>query len=331
MTARRALLTLFLLLTGGVIAFIAFAQEETGTDDAQPQFPEPTEDQYVHEPPSMDELPEGPLGEAILRGRELFTETQKFKGVYTYSDMTCQSCHLDAGSLAFSAPVWPAATTLPAYRGKNWRVNTLEERVSDCFAYSMNGTPPQSGSDDMVAMLSYLYWMASDAPMYEENIYGRGYGEIADPEQEPDYERGEVVYAEHCAICHGPDGQGQRAGAEVVFPPVWGDGSFNWGAGMSRVPTMAAFVRHNMPLGQPDLLTDQEVWDVALYVNSQERPQDPRYTGDVRETREKHINFHETTMYGLEVNGVLLGDHDNTGGKPFLRPETLNFEPPGQQ
>ena len=45
------------------------------------------------------------------------------------------------------------------------------------------------------------------------------------------------------------------------------------------------------------------------------------------ETRKKRLNFHSLTMYGLEFDGSVLGDHDNTGLKPFLRPDTLRFEP----
>src|SRR5699024_6514152 len=141
------------------------------------------------------------------------------------------------------------------------------------------------------------------------------------------FDRGEEVYEASCAVCHSSDGEGMTAGGETVFPPVWGDGSYNWGAGMSRIPMLAAFVKRNMPLGQPGTLSDQEAWDVAQYINSHERPQDPRYTGDVQETRERHSNFHSATMYGQEVDGRILGDHDNTGGKPFLRPDTLRYEP----
>jgi len=93
-----------------------------------------------------------------------------------------------------------------------------------------------------------------------------------------------------------------------VFPPVWGRGSFNWGAGMHRIDTAAGFIQHNMPLGQGDTLSDQEAWDVAAFVDSHERPQDPRLIdGDTEKTR---IKFHEgdgVNLYGQTVNGVLIG------------------------
>jgi thiosulfate dehydrogenase len=54
-------------------------------------------------------------------------------------------------------------------------------------------------------------------------------------------------------------------------------------------------------------LTEQEAWDVALFMNSHERPQDPRFKGSVAATRKA---FHDTedSMYGLTVNGHVLGN-----------------------
>lgn len=63
-----------------------------------------------------------------------------------------------------------------------------------------------------------------------------------------------------------------------MFPAVWGDNSYNWGAGIARIFTAASFIHMNMPLGKPGSLSEQEAWDVAVYINSHERPQDPRYT-----------------------------------------------------
>ena len=38
-----------------------------------------------------------------------------------------------------------------------------------------------------------------------------------------------------------------------------------------------------MPLGLAGSLSEQEAWDAATYMDSQVRPQDPRFTGDVQE------------------------------------------------
>jgi thiosulfate dehydrogenase len=295
------------------------------------QLPAFDDGQYVHTAPTLGMLENDPfmhpqLRSLILRGRELFMNTQQLRGINVFNDMNCKSCHLGAGGMNWSAPVWPAATTLPDYRGKNQRVNTLEDRIADCFVYSMNGTPPVSGSEEMLALLAYHQWLAKGAPVYDSNIGGRGYSQLG--KKIPDaanYGNGASLFGQHCALCHGSDGQGRQQDAQVVFPAVWGEKSYNWGAGMARVPTLAAFIKFNMPLGKPGSLTDAEAWDLALFINSQERPQDPRYTGDAKSTRALYSDFHALTMYGLTVNGKVLGQHDNTGEKPFLRPASLQL------
>jgi len=38
----------------------------------------------------------------------------------------------------------------------------------------------------------------------------------------------------------------------VVFPPLWGDGAYNSGAGMRRIDKAAASIQANMPLGHAE-------------------------------------------------------------------------------
>jgi thiosulfate dehydrogenase len=80
--------------------------------------------------------------------------------------------------------------------------------------------------------------------------------------------RGKVIYANECAACHQDNGQG----IPDAYPPVWGPNSYNDGAGMYHNAKFAAWVQYNMPLQSPGLLSAQEAWDVAAYVNSQPRP-----------------------------------------------------------
>lgn len=322
-------------LLQGIAAAVALGALTAQADTAEPRFPlnipEPVEGQYVHVPPTMDDLEKAELHpelkRVIRRGHDLFMNTQQLRGKNVFNNMNCSSCHMGEGRLPFAGPVWPAAVVLPNYRPKNDQVNNLEERIAGCFSYSMNGTPPAWGSDDMVALTTYHQWLAKGVPIYQpgKTMYGRGYPTLPDPEQKPDFERGRQVYEESCAICHQSDGSGIVQNGEVVFPAVWGDKSYNWGAGISRHFTLASFVKHNMPLGRPNTLTDQQAWDVASYINHHERPQEPRYTGDVKETRELYLDsFHIHTSYGLEHDGKLLGDHDNLGGeKDFLKPDAL--------
>lgn len=294
-----------------------------------PGFPEPKDDEFVHIPPTMEDLEVSDLHpklkEAIKRGHDLFTNTQQLRGKNVFNNMNCSSCHMADGRRPFAGPVWPAIVTLPDFRDKNGHVNNFEERIAGCFSYSMNGKSPDYGSDDMVAITAYHQWLAKGVPMYPGvKIYGRGFPKLNEPTQKSDLAKGKEKYLQNCALCHGEDGQGVVQGKHVVFPALWGDNSYNWGAGIVRNFTLAAFIRYNMPFGHGGSVSEQDAWDIAQYVNSQERPQDPRYTGDVKETREKFLKtFHKHTQYGTEVDGKLLGNHSNTGSKPFLKPDIL--------
>lgn len=257
-----------------------------------------------YQPPIDDTIPKGEFGDMVRFGQKVFTETGKYAPRYVGNKLNCVNCHLDAGRLANSAPLWAAWVKYPAYRGKNKMVNTMEERIQGCFTYSMNGSAPPADSKELKALMSYAYWLAEGAPTGVD-LPGRGYPKLDKPKQEPDYVRGQQVFVNNCALCHGEKGEGIKQNGKVVFPPLWGDNSFNWGAGMHRINTAAAFIRANMPLGKGGSLTVQQAWDVAYYVNSHERPQDPRFKGDIKTTKEA---FHQhQCRYGDKVEESVMG------------------------
>ncbi|MDR5868489.1 c-type cytochrome [Halomonas koreensis] len=309
-----------LWLAGGLAAAFGLnagiaAEGEAPERDYQVPLPEAPAGEVTFEPPAEADIPDNQYGDMVRLGRDLFMDTQRLRGEHVFNDQNCSNCHLDAGRLASSAPMWASVGVYPAYRGKNDKVNTMAERIQGCFTYSMNGVPPEYGSEPLVALQTYFHWLASGAPI-NESLPGRGYPTLAEPAQAPDRARGAEVYAEQCAICHGDEGQGRRVGERQVFPPLWGDGAYNWGAGMHRVNTAANFIKANMPLGKPGSLTDQQAWDVAAFINGHERPQDPRRRtlDSVDETDEifhQHMGY-----YGDEIDGRRLGDHDHYGENP---------------
>lgn len=263
-------------------------------------------------PPSDAELPEGPFGESVRRGRDIFTNTPKFAAQYSGNSQSCVNCHLNAGRKENSAPLWGAYPKYPAYRGKNKKVNTYQDRIKGCFTYSMNaqaspaGGPPPLGDQVYLDLEAYAFWLSSGAPTGQK-LPGAGYPKVAKTELGYDYERGAQVYAENCALCHGSDGQGRReADGSVRFPPLWGPEAYNWGAGMARINTAASFIKYNMPLSRGETLTDQQAWDVAAYINSFERPRDPRQTGSIEEARQR-FHKNEQSYYGKQVRGKILG------------------------
>ena len=272
-------------------------------------------------PPSRDSLSSDPMSDAIALGEAIFesTNTHPASAPYVGNAQACGNCHLDAGRLAEASPLWAAWVSYPAYRTKNKKVNTFIERIQGCFEYSMNaqasaaGGPPAADSDPIVALVAYSYWLASGAPTGDERMPGRGFGRLTPPAEGFDARRGARVFAEHCAICHGADGQGVvDAAGNILFPPLWGAWAYNWGAGMHRVDTAAAFIKHNMPLGLRGSLSDQDAWDVAAFMNSHERPQDPRFDGSVERTA-KTFHAGRYSLYGKPgPDGAILGSQPTT-------------------
>lgn len=256
-------------------------------------------------PPAESSLPDDDYGKVIRLGQQVFMETGKYASRYVGNNLTCANCHLDAGRKADSAPLWASFIHYPAFRKKTGQVDTLASRIQGCFQYSMNGKAPPADDEIITALQTYAFWLAKGAPVGTP-VPGSGYPKLKKPAQPADYTRGEKVYAQNCALCHGADGLGQRAGNTQVFPPLWGPKSFNWGAGMHQLANASGFIQANMPLGKGGTLSEQDAWDVAAFMNSHERPQDPRFTGSVAETRKK---YHDTddSLYGMTVNGHVLG------------------------
>lgn len=277
-------------------------------DQSELQTPATAADhgQYF-QPPAEHELPDNAFGKMVRQGYSLFVDTKRQAPAFVGNGLNCSNCHLDQGRLANSAPLWGAYPLYPAYRKKNDKVNTFAERLQGCFQYSMNGKPPAADSPEITALSVYAYWLASKAPIGVE-LPGRGYPEVAKPAKGYDIAQGGQVYKAQCAVCHGDAGQGQKVGQDYVMPPLWGKDSYNWGAGMHRINTAASFIKYNMPLGKAQTLSDQQAWDVAAFINSHERPQDPRLIdGSIEKTRVKFHANDGVNLYGQTVNGVLIG------------------------
>ncbi len=256
--------------------------------------------------PADRDIPKDEFGKMVRQGQLIFSDTGQFARAYVGNDLSCRNCHLDQGRKAGSAPLWAAFLSYPAYRAKNHRVNTFAERLQECFRYSMNGKAPPLGDPTLVALESYAYWMEKNAKI-NPRLTERGVPQLQKPSSPPSYERGKIVYANNCELCHGANGQGKRANdGHLAFPPLWGNRSFNWGAGMAQLDKAAAYIKTNMPLSLGGSLSNQDAWDVAYFVDGHDRPQDPRYTGSVDETR---ALFHHTrnSLYGHLVAGHVLG------------------------
>ena len=212
-------------------------------------------------------IPEGPLGAAVRRGRALVLATRDSLPRNVGNRLRCVSCHLDGGRREVGTWVGVYGR-YPTYRPRSAMVETIEYRINDCFKRSMNGAPLAVDGPDMRDIVAYLWYLSRGVPVHEPAAG-------AAPAKRflaltPDTAAGAKTFAAICAKCHGPDGQGTQ-----VAPPLWGAGSYNIGAGMSRRSAAASFIRANMPFDQPGTLSDQQALDVAVYVNAHPRPDYP--------------------------------------------------------
>jgi thiosulfate dehydrogenase len=305
-----SLLLIAVAVAGGTFAVGDAIGQAKGNAKPVPEPAAPAESlnlaKPVHfTPPAADSIPNDEFGKVVRKGKQIFVNTQENARQYVGNSLNCVNCHLDAGRKGNASPLWGAFVAYPAYRSKNKHVNTFAERLQGCFRYSMNGKVPPAGDETLVALETYAYWLSTGAPV-RQKLDGRGYPALAKPASAPDYARGQKVYTQNCALCHGANGEGQESGGKMAFPPLWGPKSFNWGAGMHDIKNAASFIKANMPLGLGGTLSEQEAWDVATFMNSQERPQDPRFSGSVADTRKKYHD-EPTSMYGMTVKGHVLG------------------------
>lgn len=75
---------------------------------------------------------------------------------------------------------------------------------------------------------------------------------------------------------------------------------------MARVDLAAGFIRANMPFDQPGTLSDGQAWDVAAFIDSHERPKDPRQTGSVADNAKANFSG-QKSYYGMTLDGKVLG------------------------
>jgi thiosulfate dehydrogenase len=235
-------------------------------------------------PPQMRSVGDDPFGKLVKYGYALMTDTANQIGPtvadpnkrYSGNNLTCQNCHLKAGTQPYAMPLTGVWGQFPQYRGREGEIGTLEERINGCMERSMNGRVLPLDGVEMKAFLAYTKWLSTGIPDGTK-LVGAGTINVKEPGRAADLSHGAKIYADTCAVCHGKDGLGQRAatGPGYQFPPIAGPDSYNNGAGMTRILNAAAFVRHNMPLGttfQAPVLSDADAYDVAAYINSLDRP-----------------------------------------------------------
>ncbi|MGQ0792708.1 MAG: c-type cytochrome [Deltaproteobacteria bacterium] len=239
-------------------------------------MPKPKNDKIIPTPKKPETPSDKANWEKITLGYALATETyERLPANVPTAKLHCSSCHLGAG--ANSDAAWWVDLSY-AYKTKP----ELQARINGCFERSMNGVAlcaPAAGNDkgdcdenpNMEAFLAYMNWL--------DEQWDKKNPKTPAPHGFPPIEtylgdpwRGNLIFQQKCAVCHGADGEGRYEGGVYFRPALWGEHSFNKSAGMfAYVDLLAAFIRWNMPLGAGGLLTDDEAWDVAVFIDSKPR------------------------------------------------------------
>lgn len=222
----------------------------------------------------------------VKYGYELLTQTPKYLGPQAEkpemrlsgNNLNCTNCHLEAGNKRGSG-TWTGVTLrYPSFRGRSNAMGTIEDRINGCMERSMNGKMLDKESKEMKGMVAYMEWLTEGIPKDKVKSIA-GFAKLEIPDKAVDLEKGKAVFTQHCVECHKEDGQGVKNEDfkdGYQYPPLWGDDTFNDGAGMHRVLTSAEFIKANMPylLASVDkpVLTDEESYNVAGYINSFNRP-----------------------------------------------------------
>ena len=231
--------------------------------------------------PDPESLSDPILKEQVLYGKELIQHTARYLGpkgsvAQISNGLNCQNCHLDAGTRVFGNNYGSVASTYPKFRARSGGMENIYKRVNDCFERSLNGQALDTNGREMQAIYAYIKFLGSEVEAGKKAA-GSGLKELAWLDRAADPSKGKTVYSAKCQSCHQADGGGtlNPEGNEYTYPPLWGKNSYNDAAGLYRLSNFARYVHANMPLGathENALLTAEEAWDLAAFVNSQARP-----------------------------------------------------------
>src|SRR5258708_12190347 len=123
-------------------------------------------------PPDINPLGDDAFGKLVKYGYALMTDTANQIGPaasdpakrYSGNNLTCQNCHLKAGTQPYAMPLVGVWGQFPQYRGREGEVGTLEERINGCMERSMNGRALPLASREMKAFLPHTQGVSTGIP-----------------------------------------------------------------------------------------------------------------------------------------------------------------------
>jgi thiosulfate dehydrogenase len=212
-------------------------------------------------------------------GYDIIANTYKYFGpdgkvAHITNGMSCQNCHMDGGIRPWGNNFGATVISYPRFSGRDGVIISLPDRINGCFERSLNGKAIDTNSHEMKAMLAYLHWLSDGV---KKKPLGTGIMKLPYLDRAADTLKGKIVFLNNCERCHGNNGEGKpNENGGFEYPPLWGNRSYNTGAGMYRLSMLAGFVKNNMPFDKAaydhPFLTNEQAWDVAAYIDSRPRP-----------------------------------------------------------
>jgi thiosulfate dehydrogenase len=183
---------------------------------------------------------------------------------------------LQAGTAAFGNNYGSVASLYPKFRARSGTIENIYKRVNECFERSLNGKAIDTTGKEMAAIVTYIKFIGSNVEKGKK-AEGSGFKDLTFLDRPADPIKGQIIYTSKCQSCHQPNGEGllNADKTEFTYPALFGKSSFNDGAGLYRISNFAKYVKYNMPQGatyQNPQLSDEEAWDVAAFVLTEERP-----------------------------------------------------------
>jgi len=235
--------------------------------------------------------PKGELGRLVQLGEDVMskTNTHDMTKDLVGNSLQCKNCHLSGedgkpGTFPSLGTFIGTAAAFPAYSAREKTVQTLQDRINNCFMRSMNGQRPIIDTEVSIAIAAYITWLSEGAsikmdakrpvnPKYSE-FWAKNAKKFAKLQKKAthlNYLNGQKLYIQKCSVCHGQEGAGLSH-----FPPLWGKKNGHWlsynaGAGMSKLNKAPVWIQKNMPLDQGGTLSDEQAADIALYIDAQPR------------------------------------------------------------
>lgn len=255
--------------------------KQTMADSLKIEFKKQEEYNSFWSAKSINDINDSVQIQQLNYGQDLIAHTAKYFGpkgtvMQITNGMNCQNCHLEAGTKAWGNNYGSVFSTYPKYRARSGAQENIYKRINDCFERSLNGKALDTSKKEMQAIKAYIEYIGSSVKKGEK-AKASGIYDLAYLNREANATNGKALYATKCASCHQPEGQGQLAldKIEYTYPPLWGNNSYNSGAGLFRISRLAGYIKYNMPQGatfKTPQLTDEEAWDIAAFVNAQPRP-----------------------------------------------------------